>query len=45
MAVEEILAGGVHTFAETLVRELELLGSDIEDAYFPRLPVAALVEE
>ncbi len=43
--VEEIFAGGVGTFAETLVREFELLGGDIEDAYFPRLPVAAMLEE
>lgn len=37
--VDEILGGGVRTFAGTLVREIELLGFDIEDAYFPRLPL------
>ncbi len=43
-AVDEILAGGVGTFAATLVHELELLGSDIEAAYFPRLPLVPLLD-
>jgi len=43
-AVDEIFAGGVRTFADTLVRELELLGSDIVEAYFPRLPLVAMLD-
>ncbi len=42
--VDEIFAGGVHAFASSLVHELELLGSEIEEAYFPRLPIIAALE-
>jgi uncharacterized alpha-E superfamily protein len=38
-SIEEILAGGVQTFASNVGHELELLSNDIEDAYFPRIPV------
>lgn len=43
-AVEEIFAGGVRPFAQTLVHELEMLGVDIEEAYFPRLPVVTTAD-
>jgi uncharacterized alpha-E superfamily protein len=39
--LEEALADGVAAFAHNVVRELEYLSADIEDAYFPRLPVVA----
>lgn len=42
-AIDEILAGGVSTFAGALARDLELLSSDIENEYFPRLPVLDVV--
>ena len=38
-SIEEILAGGVQAFASNVRHEFELLSYDIEDAYFPRLPV------
>ncbi|GAC1396008.1 MAG: alpha-E domain-containing protein [Vulcanimicrobiaceae bacterium] len=41
-SVDEIFASGVRIFARTLVGELESLGADIEEAYFPRLPLVAL---
>jgi uncharacterized alpha-E superfamily protein len=37
-AIDEILAGGVSTYAGSLAREFELLSGDIENEYFPRLP-------
>jgi uncharacterized alpha-E superfamily protein len=42
-AIDEILAGGVSTFAGALARDLELLSNDIENEYFPRLPALDVV--
>jgi len=39
--IDDLLADGVSEFARGLVREYELLTSDIEASYFPRLPVPA----
>jgi uncharacterized alpha-E superfamily protein len=39
--IEEALAAGLAPFASGILREFELLSADIEEAYFPRLPVVA----
>ncbi len=41
--LEEALVAGLAPFAAGILREFELLSADIEDAYFPRLPVQAAV--
>ncbi len=39
--IDEILADGVRPFARSLVSDLEALSYAIEDAYFPRIAIAA----
>jgi uncharacterized alpha-E superfamily protein len=39
--IDDVLSGGVANFASDLVEEYERLCSDIENRYFPRLPVSA----
>ncbi len=39
--IDGVLAGGLRAFARSMVREYEALSRDVEDAYFPRLPLTA----
>ena len=42
-SIDEVLAGGIAVFSAGVVGEFENLSHEVEDAYFPRHPVAALV--
>lgn len=44
-SIDEIWAGGVRVFGSTVRGEFELLSQDVEEAYFPRVPLSPAAAE